>query len=313
MFWARFRLGVACVLLASPGLLGGGAPAGAQGPPVRPPDVPDAYALLALSKMNVSGPVSLQTGSVGVNENNGQLNADKNVPLELNAQDGVIAARKASLLNPSPCTSAAFFANTIPGNAADQCGTVQSQGIPAGQPPLVPNVKSSPVCRLPEQFSTFPKCDASAPVTVNAGPEVPLPPGTYGDLTVNGGTLRLEGGAYVFCNVTTNDKSQVIAAASSTLLVANSFNVLPNSQINVGGSPQDLRVLVNGKHDAVNIAGGTQLALVFSDQPPSAPPAALSRSRPQRAASAFRWGAGRSGQTPPSSSPSSARWETPRR
>src|SRR5262249_56062401 len=141
---------------------------------------------------------------------------------------------------PSACTAAAFFADTIPGNAADQCGTVQSQEIPAGQPPLVPDVESSPICDLPEQFSKFPKCDDSAPVTVDAGTEQSLPPGTYGDLTVNGGTLQLTGGDYVFCNVTTNNGSRVIAAAPSTLLVVDFFDVLPNTQINVAGSPQHL-------------------------------------------------------------------------
>jgi hypothetical protein len=48
---------VSCVLIAGTGLLPGGVPAGAQGVPVRPPDVPDAYALLAFSKLNVNVPV----------------------------------------------------------------------------------------------------------------------------------------------------------------------------------------------------------------------------------------------------------------
>src|SRR4029453_12764903 len=100
---------------------------------------------------------------------------------------------KAGLLEPSQCTAAAFFANTIPGNAAEQCGAARSQDIPAGQPPLVRDLESSVVCELPDQFSKFPKCDDSNPVTVEAGTELALPPGTYGDLTVDGGTLRLEG------------------------------------------------------------------------------------------------------------------------
>src|SRR5262249_6430140 len=89
----------------------------------------------------------------------------------------------------------------------------------------------------------------------------------YGELQIHGGTLRLEGGNYVLRSVTTNNGSKVLAAAPSVLLVVDFFDVLPNSQINVGGAPQDLRVLVNGKHDAVNIAGDPPIALVLPAQP----------------------------------------------
>src|SRR5262249_9265978 len=275
-----FRLGMTWVLLAATSLLGGGGPAGTQGSPVGPPNTTDAYALLALSKMHVSGSISLLTGSLGVNEKEGELNVDGAVPVQLNTGDGVIASHKASLLEPSMCTSAAFFANTITGGSSDLCGAVQSQGIPEGQPPLVADVESSPVCDLPADISKFPKCDESEPITVNpASQPTTLRSGTYGALTINGGTLELLGGEYVFCNVTTNNGSQVIAAAPSTLLVADSFDANPNSQINVDGSPQDLRVLVNGKddgqHDAVNIAGGTQLTLTFSGQPAAGRPVPL--------------------------------------
>src|SRR5262249_14501205 len=162
---------------------------------------PEAYALLALEKMHVSGPISLLTGSLGVNDNDGDLEVDRSVPLQLNTQDGVIASKKASLLTPSVCTSAAFFADTIPGNSAEQCGTAERKDIPEGQPPLVPDVESSLICDLPAEFSTFPECDESARVTVDAGTELSLPSGVYGELTIDGGTLRLEGGNYVFCSV----------------------------------------------------------------------------------------------------------------
>jgi hypothetical protein len=96
---ASCRLGVPCALVVGASLLGGGVPAAAQGPPA-PPGVPDAYALLAFDKMDVSGPISLQTGSVGVNDKDGQINAFGGAPLDLNALDGVIAARKVSLQDP---------------------------------------------------------------------------------------------------------------------------------------------------------------------------------------------------------------------
>src|SRR5262249_730805 len=191
--------------------------------------------------------VSLLTGSLGVNENDGELEVDSEVPVQLNTGDGVIASHKASLFEPSVCTSAAFFTDTTPGNSSEQCGTVQAQDIPEGQPPLVPDVDSSPVCDLPAGVSKFPGGAGSQPRPVNPGPHMTLLSRTYRHLTIHGGPLRLQGGNYVFCSVTTNNGSQVIAAAPSVLLVVDSFNVVPNSQINVGGAPQDLRVLVNGK------------------------------------------------------------------
>src|SRR6516164_4349467 len=115
-------------------------------------------------------------------------------PRGLRICDVLIASHKAGLIEPSMCTAAAFFATTIPGTSSDTCGTVQSQGIPEGQPPLVPDVLSSAIWDLPAEFSEFPECDASAAVTVDAGTDQLLPSGTYGDLTINGGTLRLEGG-----------------------------------------------------------------------------------------------------------------------
>jgi hypothetical protein len=258
---ASCRLGVPCALVVGASLLGGGVPAGTQGP--LPPTDPTAYALLAFDKMEVSRPISLQTGSVGVNDKGGQLDAPLEVPLELNAQDGVIAASNVDLETPSTC--AALFANTTPG-AQKGCGTVQSpQEFPEGQPPLIPHLRSDPICALPDPF---PLCDRDRPIDVNAGSELPpLPPDTYGDLTVNGGTLRLQGGGeYVFCNVTVKNGSQVIAEAPSTLLVADSFTVV-NSRIYPDGSPQDLRVLVAGAGDnVVNISAGAPSELVFLDR-----------------------------------------------
>src|SRR5262249_19319739 len=112
-----------------------------------------------------------------------------------------------------------------------------------------------------------PECDESARVTVDAGTELSLPSGVYGELTIDGGTLRLEGGNYVFCSVTTNNGSKVLAAAPSVLLVVDFFDVLPNSQINVGGAPPHPRGGVNGKHAAVNTAGDPPTPLFLPPHP----------------------------------------------
>jgi hypothetical protein len=195
-----------------------------------------------MSKLNVSGPIAFLTGSVGVNDTNGQLIITPIAPLALNTQDGVIAANKVRLEQPSTC--AALFAN-IPQGPVHECGTVRSQDIPEPQPPLVTHLDAAAICEHPDPF---PKCDSKKGVTVDAGTPTTLPPGVYGDLTVNAGTLVLEGGGeYVFCDVVASDGSQVTVAAPSTLFVAGTFTVRLNSQVNVGGSPDDLRIVVDAK------------------------------------------------------------------
>ena len=149
------------------------------------------------------------------------------------------------LNQPSTC-AAFFFANS--GNGSGQCTPVRP--IPSPQPPLVPDLKNSDICRLP---SRFPTCSSEA-VTVDAGTVRTLDPGTYGNLTVNGGTLDARfNGEYVFCNVDVNNGSIVVVVAPSTLLVTDRFNVQPDALINAEGTPTDLRVLVNGL--GVNLSG----------------------------------------------------------
>jgi len=127
--------------------------------------VPEAYAILALDKLHVSAPIELLTGSMGANDSNGELLADTNSPLQLNAQEGVIAANKVRLQQPSTC--AALFAN-IPQGAVQECGAVPSQDIPKPQPPLIRDLVSSAICDPPDALR---ECTPSARVTVGAGTE----------------------------------------------------------------------------------------------------------------------------------------------
>jgi hypothetical protein len=217
--------------------------AGAQTPPDRPPNTADAYVLLGLTKIDVSASIQIATGSIGVNESGGTLQG--NGAVQLNQQDGVIAASTVHLTQSSTC--AALFADPLNSNGNGQCSTVQP--IPAPQPPLVPDLATSDVCSLP---NPFPSCSSNS-MTVDAGTVTTLPADTYGDLTVNGGTLMLTGGQYTFCNVNINAGSVVVAVAPSTLLVAGTFNVQPNAQVNAQGTPANLQVLVNGL--GVNISG----------------------------------------------------------
>src|SRR5262245_4089969 len=165
---------VAGVVLFGHGMLG------AQN---APPSVPEAYVLLAMSKLNVSGPIGFATGSVGVNDTNpGQLITTPIAPLALNTLDGVIAADKVRLEQPSTC--AALFAN-IPQGPVQECGpTVPAENIRDPQPPLVSHLDASAICARPDPF---PECDPQNDVTVGPGTPTELRPGVYGNLTVDRG------------------------------------------------------------------------------------------------------------------------------
>jgi hypothetical protein len=145
------RISAGSLLVAGAVLLGHGMLAGAQNPPASPPGVPEDYVLLAVSKLNVSGPIGLATGSVGVNDTNGELTTTPIAPLALNTQDGVIAGNKVRLEQPSTC--AALFSNLSQG-AVRECGTVQNQDIPDPQPPLVTDLDAAAMCQRPDPSRT---------------------------------------------------------------------------------------------------------------------------------------------------------------
>src|SRR4029077_7502035 len=71
-----------------------------------------------------------------------------------------------------------------------------------------------------------------------------------------------------FCNVNVNNGSIVTVAAPSTLLVGDRFNVQPNAQINLLGTPADLRVQVKGL--GVNVSGSSTSTLLFPGTPAAA-------------------------------------------
>ena len=108
------ELAATCMLLALlspvPGARGS---AGAQTLPDRPPNTPEAYVILGLTRIDVSNSISLATGSIGVNRDAGQLQGNNTVTV--NQQDGVIAASTASArrspVRRSRCDAAAASAS----------------------------------------------------------------------------------------------------------------------------------------------------------------------------------------------------------
>ncbi len=227
-------------------LLASGTPTRAQGPP----DTPESYLILGLSKVDVSNSISGLSGSIGVNKSGGTLTGNGRVDFA----DGIIAGDNVSLNQPSMCQ--ALFANHASGSGL--CAQLQPVSLP-----LVPNLKGTDVCALP---NPFPACNSARPPVTVTGETRQLEPGVYGDLTVgDGGTVQLAG-TYVFCNVTTNNGSNVVTLQPTTLQVVDRVNVNANSFVNVTGAPADLRILVNGL--GVNVHG-QDTALVLDAPAPA--------------------------------------------
>ena len=101
-------------------------------------------------------------------------------------------------------------------------------------------------------------CNLAAPVTVNAGDTVTLPPGVYGHVTVKGGfdefmapnpgVLRLSGGTYVFCNVKLSRFAEIRALAATEMRVDGKLKMTSDNFFgpDTGNVASDFTVFVNG-------------------------------------------------------------------
>jgi hypothetical protein len=101
-------------------------------------------------------------------------------------------------------------------------------------------------------------CNLAAPVTVNAGDTVTLPPGVYGHVTVKGGfdefmapnpgVLRLSGGTYVFCNVKLSRFAEIRALAATEMRVDGKLKMTSDNFFgpDTGNVASDFKVFVNG-------------------------------------------------------------------
>jgi hypothetical protein len=105
----------------------------------------------------------------------------------------------------------------------------------------------------------FPACDPFTPVTVPAGSVMPLGPGTYGNVTVQGffdtlnqvavsGVLQLTGGSYTFCNLKLSRHAQVRAQAPVTVNVNGKLKMQASNYFgpDAGAVASDVVVFVNG-------------------------------------------------------------------
>jgi hypothetical protein len=212
-----------------------------------PPDTLTDYVFLALKRLDVLGPVRLDSGSVGVNETGkGQdhrITVDQ--PLLLDPVTGVIAADRTDLNQPSTC--ATVFANS---------GTGDCVGAGGVQPLEVTQLVADPLaaCGYPDNFPACGKED----MTIGEDETLTLPEGTYGDVTVSSGTLILSGGEYVFCSLTVED-STVRAEKPSMVQVERQIDIRGASILNPDLPTSDFRVLSETTHVDIIIMGSQTL------------------------------------------------------
>jgi hypothetical protein len=172
------------------------------------------------------------TGSIGANDPGGHFHFGKQA---FQSDGGTVAADDLGL---GQGTSVAnLLGNTLRlGPGAVVRGTTGVAVLPL----------TTPFCPIPD-FG----CDADAPLRVPRGGSVgPLPPGSYGALTIlNGGTLVLAPGTFEFCSFKTARRTTLTVTGSAlttinvlgTLRLANASSLAPATgtptpKINVAGS-----------------------------------------------------------------------------
>jgi hypothetical protein len=124
----------------------------------------------------------------------------------------------------------------------------------------------SPFEPPPAQPVPGPIAPGTAPVTVNSGQTVTLPPGAFGAVTVNG-TLNLAGGVYQFQSLRLNNDARLIAVGASIVRVAGVLTALDRARL-LPAAPQQagaLRLIVGGATDGLVLSNDVQLtALVVA-------------------------------------------------
>jgi hypothetical protein len=156
-----------------------------------------------------------------------------------------------------------LVADAVKVSATSICGAVVA-GIAVGTSESCPHALDIPVPPFPDlrdacQYpSEFPGCDTAATaIIVEAGGNLTLPPGTYGEVRLAGGssgfaTLRLDGD-YTFCNVRGLARSRILVSGPSTLHVNGRFILRnaffgpdPSIPIEDRVDPREVKVFATG-------------------------------------------------------------------
>lgn len=197
----------------------------------------DTFGLFAIDELRTRG-FTDSTSSVGVNQGTLHSGGALSVP------KGTVAANSVHLGGGSVCQK--LVANVV------------TQGSPGCGPAMPLDsavlgvVDPAEACGFPKPF---PSCAGGPAVTVPHGGVQVLKPGTYGNVLVQGGgagagTLILNGGKYVFCNLQVSRYAKLYAKAAAEIDV---FGELAfSNQTTIGPAPgstitaRSLEIFVNG-------------------------------------------------------------------
>ncbi len=150
----------------------------------------------------------------------------------------------------------------LDGDGNPSCQTVNQQCVPD-----FGDIEK--FCGMPDPF---PACDLAKPILVTAGSDCigqpdsdagngqcDLPPGTYGNLTVqNGASLSFDGGTYQFCSVNVGKNTNSTAKSSSTVNVGGNIDI--NNGSTFGAQCGDFTVNAAG---AGSVAFGRNAAVTM--------------------------------------------------
>lgn len=125
---------------------------------------------------------------------------------------------------------------------------------------------NSSVTSLPVQTAPVTGAPPYAKVNVGSGQTRTLTPGMYGDLTVNGGTLTLQTGTYVFAASKSSTGSVIVSgnlelapgAGPVRIYFSGTWDSTSGAVINPSGSAANLVIIGGPTVTSVKLAGGTQ-------------------------------------------------------
>jgi hypothetical protein len=207
---------------------------------------PDSYIVLGGQRLSVAS-LTVRTGNLGTTFGN-------------LISRGVLTAETSTLVADTVKVAATSICHSVV--AGQAVGT--SESCPAGPGPVPPLPDLREACGYP---TNLPACNTAPALIIDAGGNVTLPPGTYGEVRLTGGspgfaTLRLDGN-YTFCNVRQLARSRILFRGPSTvningrLILRNGFfGPDPSMPLDQRPDPRSIKVFATGP---VGLSRGAQI------------------------------------------------------